>query len=63
MSDLETTIEKHIHSGIEVQSSNIIMIIAYRPATVHNVDTIYTMENRKTVESGNHGKALKQDRK
>ncbi|WP_436926239.1 ABC transporter ATP-binding protein [Halosimplex amylolyticum] len=63
-SDLDTTIEERVHSGIEAQSGDTIMIvIAHRLSTVKNADTIYTMEDGKIIESGEHEKLLDRDDK
>lgn len=54
-SDLDTSLEKQVHQGIEnMEGDYAMLVIAHRLSTVTNADRIYTMEDGKIVEIGTH---------
>ena len=54
-SDLDTSLEKEVHEGIESMDRDYAMlVIAHRLSTVTNADRIYTMEAGRIVEKGDH---------
>ena len=58
-SDLDTSLERRVHDGIEAMDRNYAMlVIAHRLSTVTNADRIYTMERGEIVESGEHGELV-----
>ncbi|WP_224333824.1 ABC transporter ATP-binding protein [Haloprofundus halobius] len=61
-SDLDTSLEKQVHEGIEAMERDYAMlVIAHRLSTVTNADRIYTMEKGRVVESGTHAELLSND--
>jgi subfamily B ATP-binding cassette protein MsbA len=63
-SDLDSTLEGRVHTGIENMDQNqILIVIAHRLSTVINADRIYTMKDGRIVESGPHEELLKQNGK
>lgn len=61
-SDLDTSLEKKVHEGIEVMERDYAMLaIAHRLSTVKNADEIYTMDSGEIVESGPHEELASQD--
>jgi subfamily B ATP-binding cassette protein MsbA len=54
-SDLDTTLERKVHQGIEAMERDYAMlVIAHRLSTVTGADRIYAMEDGEIVESGTH---------
>lgn len=54
-SDLDTSLEKEVHEGIEsMQRDYAMVVIAHRLSTVTNADQIHLMEDGQIVESGPH---------
>lgn len=61
-SDLDTSLEKEVHEGIEAMERDYAMlVIAHRLSTVTNADQIYTMENGSIVESGSHRELISKE--
>ncbi|MFP8953874.1 ABC transporter ATP-binding protein [Natrialbaceae archaeon A-arb3/5] len=61
-SDLDTSLEKEVHEGIEAMERDYAMlVIAHRLSTVTNADRIYTMESGEIVESGPHEKLVSRE--
>lgn len=61
-SDLDTRIEQRVQSAIETMDRDLtIMTIAHRLSTVKGADRIYTIDDGKIVESGEHETLLKAD--
>ncbi|QLD90791.1 ABC transporter ATP-binding protein [Natronomonas salina] len=61
-SDLDTSLEKEVHDGIEAMERDYAMlVIAHRLSTITDADCIYAMENGRIVESGDHGSLISQD--
>jgi subfamily B ATP-binding cassette protein MsbA len=58
-SDLDTTIEKEVHDGIENMPRDYAMVvIAHRLSTVTDADRIYAMRDGQIVESGPHSELV-----
>ncbi len=54
-SDLDTSLEKEVHEGIEsMERDYAMLVIAHRLSTVTNADRIYTMESGEIIESEPH---------
>lgn len=63
-SDLDTTLEEQVHTGIEEMATDHVMIvIAHRLSTVRNADCIYTMKDGQITESGQHLDLIENDGK
>jgi subfamily B ATP-binding cassette protein MsbA len=63
-SDLDTTLESRVHSGIESMDRNhVMLVVAHRLSTVKNADCIYTMKDGRIVEAGRHGELVSNDGK
>ena len=63
-SDLDSTLEGRVHTGIENMDQNqILIVIAHRLSTVINANRIYTMKDGRIVESGPHEELLRQNGK
>ncbi|WP_247001702.1 ABC transporter ATP-binding protein [Halosolutus gelatinilyticus] len=63
-SDLDTSLEKQVHDGIEsMEREYAMLVIAHRLSTVTNADRIYTMESGEIVEAGNHEELVTRDGK
>ncbi|GAB7020481.1 ABC transporter ATP-binding protein [Halostagnicola bangensis] len=63
-SDLDTSLEKKVHEGIETMDREYAMlVIAHRLSTVTNADRIYTMEEGNIVESGSHKRLVSREGK
>ncbi|MDJ1431977.1 ABC transporter ATP-binding protein [Halostagnicola sp. A-GB9-2] len=61
-SDLDTSLEKEVHEGIEAMDREYAMlVIAHRLSTVTNADCIYAMKDGEIVESGPHGNLVSND--
>lgn len=59
-SDLDTSLEKAVHEGIEMMDRDYAMlVIAHRLSTVTNADKIYTLEDGKIAETGTHNELVK----
>jgi len=57
-SDLDTTLEERVHSGIEGLSDYAMIVIAHRLSTVTGADRIYAMEDGRIREQGPHEELL-----
>ncbi|GAB7020355.1 ABC transporter ATP-binding protein [Halostagnicola bangensis] len=58
-SDLDTSLEKTVHEGIErMDREYAMLVIAHRLSTVTNADRIYAMEDGTIRESGSHEELL-----
>jgi len=58
-SDLDSNLEQQVQQAIEeMEQEYAIITIAHRLSTVKNADRIYTVEDGKITESGNHGKLV-----
>jgi len=58
-SDLDSTLENRVHSGIEeMEQDCILLVIAHRLSTVTNADCISMLENGQIVESGAHDELM-----
>jgi len=54
-SDLDTELERQVHSAIEAMDRNYAMlVVAHRLSTIRNADRIYTMDHGQIIESGSH---------
>jgi subfamily B ATP-binding cassette protein MsbA len=63
-SDLDTTLEGEVHSGIEsMDSDQVMFVIAHRLSTVRNADCIYTMKDGRIIEAGRHAELVDNDGK
>lgn len=61
-SDLDTQIERQVQSAIETMDQDYITItIAHRLSTIRNSDRIYTLEDGKINQSGDHEALLEMD--
>ena len=60
-SDLDTTLEKRVHDGIEqMDHDRALLVIAHRLSTVRNADRIYTMSDGQITETGPHERLVEQ---
>ncbi|MFP8956785.1 ABC transporter ATP-binding protein [Natrialbaceae archaeon A-CW3] len=60
-SDLDTGIEERVHSAIErMETDYAIVAIAHRLSTVRGADRIYTLEDGRIIEQGNHNELLEE---
>lgn len=58
-SDLDTHLEKEVQDAIEkIDRDYAIIAIAHRLSTVKNADRIYTMEDGKIIEQGDHSELM-----
>jgi subfamily B ATP-binding cassette protein MsbA len=57
-SDLDTTLERRVHEGIETLSDYAMIVIAHRLSTVTGADRIYAMADGKIRESGPHSELV-----
>lgn len=63
-SDMDTRLEQRVHSAIEqMDREYAIVTIAHRLSTVKDADRIYTVENGKITEQGDHEELLHRDGK
>ena len=61
-SDLDTHLEQEVQTAIEMMEREYIIItIAHRLSTIKNADRIYTVEDGRIIESGEHRNLLNQD--
>lgn len=60
-SDLDTTLEREVHEGIEELSDYAMIVIAHRLSTVTGADRIYAMDDGQITESGTHDELLTQE--
>jgi subfamily B ATP-binding cassette protein MsbA len=60
-SDLDTTLEREVHQGIEELSDYAMIVIAHRLSTVTGADRIYAMDDGQITESGTHNELLTQE--
>ncbi len=61
-SDLDSNLEQQVQEGIESMDRDYAIItIAHRLSTVKNADRIYTVEDGKIIEFGQHNELLKND--
>jgi len=63
-SDLDSNLEKQVQQAIEdMDRDYAIVTIAHRLSTVKNADRIYTIEDGKVTETGQHNELVEQDGK
>jgi subfamily B ATP-binding cassette protein MsbA len=63
-SDLDTTLEAKVHSGIEsMERDHVMLVVAHRLSTVKNADCIYTMKDGRIIETGEHAELVTKDGK
>lgn len=61
-SDLDTNIEQRVKGGIDSMAQEYtIVTIAHRLSTVKDAETIYTLENGRIIETGEHDTLLSQN--
>lgn len=61
-SDLDTRLEREVQAAIEMMDREYVVItIAHRLSTIKNADRIYTVEDGRISESGEHGTLLDRD--
>ena len=61
-SDLDTHLEQEVQTAIEMMDRQYIVVtIAHRLSTIKNADRIYTVENGRIAESGEHATLLERD--
>ncbi|OYR83446.1 multidrug ABC transporter permease, partial [Halorubrum sp. E3] len=60
-SDLDSSLEKEVQASIEAMDRDYaIVAIAHRLSTVKNADRIYTIENGRVSERGQHNELVEQ---
>jgi len=60
-SDLDTTLERRVHEGIETLSDYAMIVIAHRLSTVTGANRIYAMADGEICESGPHSELVKRE--
>ena len=61
-SDLDSNLEREVQRAIESMSHDYIVVtIAHRLSTVKNADRIYTLEDGRISEAGDHGELIERD--